>query len=409
MGKIDFNYELFYSLYNQKLTDREIAEHMGLLRRFITQKRNLKCLQPNNPKLVIINHDLFMSYYNEGKSFAEIARLFKCSSDCIKKHAKKRGLINHYNEKVSKNIEIFNEMYKKGMNDAEIAKELNVTSGATASLRNLRKLKSNFSYNSFRKVDYDEVKKLVLLKKGDAEIASILGCSVDTIYGIRMKEGLLRESYAINKSIPLSKYQIEVLIGTVLGDSSLTFTGVSTALVCTHSLKQEELILHKMQIFSSLFPKIHYAKRFDKRKNRYNYLCSFRTKGVPDITPYYDLFYGKGKKVIPKKLLKNFSAVSLAFMFMDDGCKTSCGYSIATDCFTKEDINYLRKILLKRFNLYTTIQGGRSLYIRAKSRDAFTLLVEPHIIDCVKYKLHSVLKKSDKLLGNPEEDNQQPI
>ena len=76
---------------------------------------------------------------------------------------------------------------------------------------------------------------------------------------------------------------------------------------------------------------------------------------------------------------------------MDDGCKFSkYSYSIATNCFSIEDLKWFQAFLKSKFNLETTILKSKVLYIKACSKDLFTYLVKPYINDCVKYKLITV-------------------
>lgn len=58
----------------------------------------------------------------------------------------------------------------------------------------------------------------------------------------------------------------------------------------------------------------------------------------PAIKDWDAAFYKNNKKVIPFELFNYFTEVSLAFMFMDDGTKTHNSYSIATNCFTTEEL-----------------------------------------------------------------------
>ena len=51
-----------------------------------------------------------------------------------------------------------------------------------------------------------------------------------------------------------------------------------------------------------------------------------------------------------------------------------------------------REFLLLKYNLHTSIHGDNRLYIKAKSKQTFTDLIEPYILECVKYKLHSPCK-----------------
>lgn len=69
---------------------------------------------------------------------------------------------------------------------------------------------------------------------------------------------------------------------------------------------------------------MYYSKRRnpDPRTGIYyeKYFC--RTPCNPALNYLYEAFYKNKKKVIPFELLDNFTAKSLAFMYMDDGSKT---------------------------------------------------------------------------------------
>jgi LAGLIDADG DNA endonuclease family len=47
--------------------------------------------------------------------------------------------------------------------------------------------------------------------------------------------------------------------------------------------------------------------------------CRFVTRSLPELTPYYRLFYESGRKRIPELKL---SPLTMAVWFMDDGCKS---------------------------------------------------------------------------------------
>lgn len=86
--------------------------------------------------------------------------------------------------------------------------------------------------------------------------------------------------------------------------------------------------------------------------------------------------------------MNEFTDVSLAFMFMDDGCKhNKNSYNIATICFEKENIEDFMDFLFDKFKLETTLYTRRVLNIRAKCSRLFEEIVYPHMVDCTKYKL----------------------
>ena len=190
----------------------------------------------------------------------------------------------------------------------------------------------------------------------------------------------------------MTDFQKQVLIGTMLGDANFSMgkNGVSPSMSCAHGIKQKEYCEYKTKIFESLGAKCNYHKRntIDKRTNIYYEDYTMYVPANPEFLPYFKSFYPNGKKVIPFDLFNQFTEVSLAFMFMDDGSKASSGYRIATNCFTKSDIMQFQNFLLEKFNIETSLCADNSIYIRANSRNLFTYLISPYMIDCLRYKLN---------------------
>lgn len=279
-----------------------------------------------------------------------------------------------------------------GKMDSEIAKELNVTDGAIFYWRKKLGIKSKFTYDKISKMDKKQFE--ILFKQGlkDKEIAEKLGVKPITVFGYRKYHNIIREDYRFNKEVPLTQFQKEVLIGTVLGDSSLILSGkeASPKLVCMHGKMQKEYCEYKTSIFKSIGAKCTYAKRktADKRTGIFYESYRLQTPANPALKQYYNSFYINGKKQFPLSLLKEFTAVSLAFMYMDDGSKINKTYQISTLCFDKESLNKFRMFLLKRFSLETSLFKNNTLYIKQSSSETFKTLILPYIIDSMKYKLH---------------------
>lgn len=63
----------------------------------------------------------------------------------------------------------------------------------------------------------------IVQKKGfnDVEIAQKLNTTKDSIYAIRKRNNFYRESFSCDKHTTITQRQLEILTGTLLGDSSL--------------------------------------------------------------------------------------------------------------------------------------------------------------------------------------------
>ena len=113
-------------------------------------------------------------------------------------------------------------LYNEGKMDTEIANVLNVSRNAIFYWRKQLGLKTRFTYSKIAKLDTEKHKDLLLNKElSDYKIANILGLSPCCIRDARIKLNVKRRDLRYSKEISLNHYQIEVLIGTILGDSSL--------------------------------------------------------------------------------------------------------------------------------------------------------------------------------------------
>lgn len=285
-------------------------------------------------------------------------------------------------------------LYNEGKMDTEIAKILGVSSSAIFYWRKRLGLKSKFTYSKISKIDKEKFEELFNKGLSDRQIAEELDMSVDGIYSHGIRYKYFRESLSENKPIKLSDFQKQVLLGTLLGDASFKHGKgcKNPAVTCSHGIKQKEYCEYKTKIFENLGAYCRYHKRnvADKRTGIFYEDYTMYIPANPELKSWYEAFYKNGKKVIPFELFSNFTEISLAFMFMDDGNKTGKNYSIATLCFTEEELLKFRRFLFNRFNLETSLMSNRTLYIRAISRDTFTSLISPYFCDNMKYKLQSL-------------------
>lgn len=283
-------------------------------------------------------------------------------------------------------------LYNDGKMDTEIAKLLNVSSNAIYYWRKKLKLISKFEYSKISKIDNEKFKELFDKKLSDYAIAKELNMSSNGIYSHRIRYSYNRDSLVIAKSIKLTTFQKQVLLGTVLGDTTIRLpkNGINPSISCAHGIKQKEYCDYKTEIFKSLGAVVTYHKRNkpDPRNGIFYEDYTMRIPSNPELKFWYNSFYINNKKTIPFKLFDNFTDISLAFMYMDDGCKLNNTYSIATNCFTLEELQKFVKFLKEKFNIDTTIHKTNSIYIKVNSKNLFTNLISPYFCKSMKYKLH---------------------
>lgn len=288
-------------------------------------------------------------------------------------------------------------LYEEGKMDSEIATELgNITAGAVFYWRKKLGLKSKFSYAKISKINAQKCKELFDQNLSDYKIADILGVSPDGVYSHRKRFGLIRnKSLSEGTEIQLTKTQKEVLIGTLLGDSSLSIgkNCKNPRFSCAHCVNQKEYAEYKASIFSNLNSQCKYSRRNipDKRNGKYYEEYEIRIPSNPAFLPFYSSFYINGRKHIPFCLFDYFTERSLAFWFMDDGYRVrNIGYVLCTNSFEVEELHQMQLFLKEKFDLNTSIWKGNQIYIKKNCIDKFKTLILPYVCKSMLYKLISV-------------------
>ena len=104
----------------------------------------------------------------------------------------------------------------------------------------------------------------------------------------------------------------------------------------------------------------------------------------------YKLFYTNNKvKVVPNNISELLTPLALAIWIMDDGTWKP-GVRIATNCFTKEEVELLSLALDSKFNLKSSLHKNNSnyqLYIKQESLPLLRKLVLPYMVPSMHYKL----------------------
>lgn len=202
---------------------------------------------------------------------------------------------------------------------------------------------------------------------------------------------------------------IQVIIGSLLGDGHLEKRkkGIGTRLIIEQTNQNVEYLMwlynnfYKQGYCSSLKPKLF--KRI-KKKNSVYFGVKFNTFTFSSFNWIHDLFYKiKGSpmgseryiKIVPISFLyENLSPLALAIWYMDDGSKLGSGFKIATNCFQLSELEELCKLLFEKYNLNCSIHSNKvkdkltwTLYIKKSSAISFANLIEPFMLNSMKYKL----------------------
>lgn len=184
----------------------------------------------------------------------------------------------------------------------------------------------------------------------------------------------------------LTSEQHAILIGSLLGDGTLRRQNnrLNALFEVNHAYKHKAYVDWKWQHFQqhALTPPKSRLGKGPRIAYR------FTTRSLPLFTVYHSQFYASGKKLIPKDL--ELDPMSLAVWFMDDGSRIRSAYYLNTQQFTIEEQRFLQALLLSTFGLKSELNRDKKYYrlrISTESSKKMRIIIEPYIVDCLKYKL----------------------
>ena len=123
---------------------------------------------------------------------------------------------------------------------------------------------------------------------------------------------------------------------------------------------------------------------------KYHECYRFDTYSYSSLLDIYKLFYINKKKVIPNNIAELLTPLALAVWIMDDGSFKSPGLRIATNCFTKQEVELLKQALSTKFNIESSLHkngGNYQLYINAGSMPLLKKIALPYFVPSMLYKL----------------------
>lgn len=122
-------------LYNQGLSDKEIAKQCGLQESTITRWRRAKQHPNKNRKTGICDRNKLMELHRQGLSDVDIAKELKCKEGTVQRARVELGLKPNMIKGPVPYRDKFLELYNKGMTDRQIADELGKTRDAIRKVR----------------------------------------------------------------------------------------------------------------------------------------------------------------------------------------------------------------------------------------------------------------------------------
>ena len=167
---------------------------------------------------------------------------------------------------------------------------------------------------------------------------------------------------AINRIGPQNEDVISVIIGSTIGDGYLHKRSGEGVRVCyRQSNIHKEYLMWLYEFYysrgytSNLQPR-QYTRTLRSKEGKVYYGYEFNTFTFRSFSWIHEMFYHKGKKVIPLNIFEYLTPLALAVLVMDDGGWTNSGVKIATNSFELKEVELLKNVLKSKYNLEPTIQ-----------------------------------------------------
>lgn len=245
------------------------------------------------------------------------------------------------------------------------------------------------------KLNLEKIKELHFKGFDDSLIAKILGYPTSSVRYCRVN---ILKLNTVLEDITITKEQEEILMGTLLGDSYIGYTHPKCRfpnLTFSHCKKQS-IYAHtkfsKLRIIMSSIKERQYKKEsiINGKKCNIQPIVFAIGHNCRCLIKYRELFYNtQGKKIIPIEYLKtHFTAQSLAYLYMDDGCKNQKSYNLNLQGFGTQELINFSYLMKEKFDLEFIVKKDKTLYLRYNSIKKFENLIKPYITEDMQYKIH---------------------
>ena len=180
----------------------------------------------------------------------------------------------------------------------------------------------------------------------------------------------------------LTEQQIDLVIGSLLGDEYLVKTTRGYSFRVNHGLSQKEYVNWKYNIL------MNFVRTMPKASGRCYY---FRTITHSHFKFFRNCFYeGNSKRLSIDLVSQHLNPFILAVWIMDDGARDGNQLRINSQNFTREENQWLREILRTKLGIETTLNRDKDRFrirVKSESMNLLIALVKQYFIPSMLYKL----------------------
>jgi hypothetical protein len=181
----------------------------------------------------------------------------------------------------------------------------------------------------------------------------------------------------------LTGVQRSIIAGSLLGDGAMRCK-TNALLEINHCYRQKSYVDWKHRHLADL---VRTSPR-QRCGNGNRVAYRFVTRSLPELTPYYVLFYGNGKKSVPPQM--ELDPLTLAVWFMDDGSRSRSAVYFNTQQFDDASQRRLLEMLRQQWHIGGSLNRDKSYWrIRISVRGTFKLscLIQEYVLPEMRYKL----------------------
>lgn len=223
---------------------------------------------------------------------------------------------------------------------------------------------------------------------------------------------LTADDCLVTRGVLPTQHQMSTLLGSMLGDSSITANDTAFIFQCEHSLKQVEYVGWKQSLWAGLGAKTHECSR-PERQFRHQTMKPFKSSCITwcNSSDYLrDLYsmYSSGTKEVTFKLASQIDELAVAMWLLDDGCITNISKKagriklqgdFATDGFSEQSVDILRARLVE----VTGASFGKAHCHRTHDGRGYRITFAQHAAEkliriIAKYVPASVIPRSKRVL-----------
>ncbi|MBS3904777.1 MAG: hypothetical protein KGZ39_05580 [Simkania sp.] len=245
-----------------------------------------------------------------------------------------------------------------------------------------------------------ELEKVLKSGASNVEAATIFDCGVRTIVRARKTFGLDRGFISHGNHI-LSDVQNEILTACLLGDGYINFSSRGHSRFGFGQAKRRRKYVEFInELLKPLSVTPFFETRLDPRvKSGKSESWRFYTHADHQFTDLREKWYNPEKKV-PSWL--KLSPLIFSHWFLQDGCNSpeKRALTLATDAFSRADVEFLQERLRTDLELVSTIQGSKQFHLAIGAYEcekALSMIRQYNNFRCFRYKNRFIKKKNPNL------------